>query len=164
MLSFIVCCPLPPSPGTHGEPVAVCSADLWILPCGLWSLFHLSVFLNLDSKLIFITDVSWSTEIHSTQNILFGSTGSLLLLTLIEGHYFYAGKDREEGHSVTNPNWNDAKNYWCFMWNKGRKTVHINQFTSLSASRSDPSGLNCSHLWTFYLLCSTASSEVLRWS
>lgn len=71
---------------------------------------------------------------------------------------------RKEGHTDTNPDWNDAKNYWCFMWNKGRKTVHINQFTPLSASRSDPSGLDCSQLWTFFLLCSTSSSEALRWS
>lgn len=56
MLSFTICCPFPLSPGTHGEPVAVYSADLWTLSSGLLSLFHLSVFLNLDSKLIFITD------------------------------------------------------------------------------------------------------------
>lgn len=61
----------PPSPGTHGEPVAVCSVDLLILPSELQSLFHLSVFLNLNSNLIFITDVSQSMELHSTQNILF---------------------------------------------------------------------------------------------
>lgn len=164
VLSFTISCPVPPSPGTHGEPVAVCSLELWILPSELRSLFLLSVFLHLNSSLRFITDVSQSVEIHSTQNILFCSTESLLLLTLTQGHYFYAGKDRKEGHTDTNPDWNDAKNYWCFMWNKGRKTVHINQFTPLSASRSDPSGLDCSQLWTFFLLCSTSSSEALRWS
>lgn len=117
------------------------------------------VFLNLNSHIH-----NWSMEIHSAQNILFCLTGSLLLLTLTWGHYLYAGKNREEGHSVTNPDWNNAKNYRCFMWNKGRKTMHINWFTPLSASRSDPSGLDCSHLLTFYLLCSTSSSEALRWT
>lgn len=64
----------------------------------------------------------------------------------------------EKAKSVTTPGWNDAKKYWHFMRGKGTNTTYTNQLTPLFAIRSNPAELNCSHLWTLYILPSVQYS------
>lgn len=107
--------PLPPPQTYIGNPQQFAQWVYGFYLVDLQSLLSGSVFLNLSSSLIFITNAIWSMEIHSSKT---ACPPPLVLCYYWHQHkafIFIQVRTGDKAKSVTTPGWNYAKKYWHFM-------------------------------------------------